>query len=300
MSITIDSALQRTAIMQGALHALKKRLTALSVFSTAFRDVPLEGDNKMAVPYYPLDTTTSTDWNAANGYVFSDDGTVSAKEITINKRKYQPMGATSSEIARNPQLDLEQIGMMKGNKLVNDVFADILSDITAANFGAAGFTGAASGFDFAAVNETLGAACDTAEWPDEDRAIVCKSAYYRNVVGDLKDASGYMSDSPVKRGVLEDVAGFDLHKLQSLPANGENLVGFACHKSAKLVGFAPITPADNGSIVDYDLLADDETGIVIEYREWFDPDTDTLKRVLECNYGYDQGVTEALIRIISA
>jgi hypothetical protein len=298
MSVTIDSALQRTAIMQGALTALKKRFVALTVFSTAFRSVPLEGSGKMAVPYFPLETDASTDFVPANGYEFGDDYAQGAKEVTINKRKYQPLSITSAEAARQPQLDLERIGMMKGHKLADDVLADVLSLVTAARYGAAAFTGASTAFDFAAVNGTIGEACDLAEWPDSLRSIVVKSAYYRNLTTDLKDASVYMSDSPVKRGVLEDVAGFDLHKTNSIPANGENLVGFACLPSAALVGFSPVTP--KGDTVEYEVLADPDLGIAVEYRKWFDPDLDTEKQVLECNYGYAEGETAALKRIISA
>ena len=175
---------------------------------------------------------------------------------------------------------------------------DILSPVTAANFGAPVFTGPSGNFDFAAVNEEVGVACDEANWPDTQRGIATKSAYYRNVVTDLSDASRYSSDNPVKRGMLEDVAGFDLAKNNSIPDNGENLVGFACFPSALLVAFAPIPPAKEGS-VDYDTSVDEETGLVIEFREWFDEDDDILKTVLEVNYGYAVGEAEALKRIVS-
>jgi hypothetical protein len=300
MSVTINSALQRAVIMEGALQAFKKRLLALNVFSTSFQRVALEGTDKMEVPYYPLETSTSVDWNGTNGYVFGDAYTVGVKEVTINKRKYQPLSASSSSIARQPQMNLAAIGEQKGNKLANDVFADILSDITAANFGAAVFTGAATAFDFVALNETIGTACDVAEWPDELRAVVLKSAYYRNLVTELKDASSYASDNPVKRGVLEDVAGFDLHKTNNIPANAQNLVGFVAHKSAKLIGFSPIMPADGGSTVEYQIIADEETGIALEYRKWFDPQLDQLNEVIECNYGYAPGEAAGLKRIVSA
>jgi len=286
--------------MQGALHAFKKRLTALTVFSTSFGNVPLEGTDKVAVPYYPLETSASTDWNAGNGYVFSDDYTVGVKEVTVNKRKYQPLSITSSVISRQPQLSLEDIGRAKGDKLANDVFADILSVVTAANYGTAAFIGASGAFDFVALNETIGTICDAAEWPDDGRSMVLKSAYYRNLVTELKDASSYASDNPVKRGVLEDVAGFDLHKTNSIPGNAQLLVGFAAHKSAMAIAFAPITPADEGRVVEYDILADAETGIAIEYRKWFDPSSDTLKEVLECNYGFAVGEGAAIKRITSA
>ena len=47
-------------------------------------------------------------------------------------------------------------------------------------------------------------------------------------------------------------------------------------------------------------MTDPETGISIEYRKWFDADLDTMKSVMEVNYGYAVGEAAALKRIVSA
>jgi hypothetical protein len=287
--------------MAGALEALRLQLLPLRAFSIAFNDVQLEGTNKLVVPYFPLEAAASTNFNQANGYVFGDTYSQGEREVTIDKRKYQPLSIASSTFARQPNLDAEAIGKQKGIKLAEDVMTDILSAITIANFGAAVFTGAASTLDFAAVNETIGGACDVANWPNLGRALILKSAYYRNIVTDLGDVSKYGSDDPVKRGVLQNVAGFeDIYNNQSIPANAENLVGFACMPSAMLVGFSPIAPKDGGRIIEYETMSDEDTGLTVEYRRWFDADMDLEKTVLEVNYGYAKGEEAALKRIQSA
>lgn len=287
--------------MSGALEAMATQLLPLQAFSIAYNDVQLEGTDKLEVPYFPLETSTSTDFNQTNGYVFGDSYTQGAKEVTINKRKYQPLSIPSSTFARQPNLDPERVGKMKGLKLAADVMADILSVVTFANYGVAPYIAAASGFAFEQVNETLGGAADAANWPTVLRSLVLKSAYYRNVVTDLGDVSKYGSDDPVKRGVLQGVAGFDdIYNNQSIPANAQNLVGFACMPSAVLVGFSPIPPKDAGRIVEYDTMSDPDTGLTVEYRRWFDADKDIEKSVIECNYGYAVGEAAALLRIQSA
>ena len=301
MSVTVPTTLQRQVIMSSALVALRTELLPLGVFSTVFDGVTLEGSDKISVPYYPLESSASTDFVQGDGYVFGDTYTQAAREVTINKRKYQPLSIPSSSLSRQPGLGLEEVGRQKGLKLAADAYADILSVVTAANYGAAVFTGAAAAFDFAQVNETVGGACDVAGWPTSGRGLVLKSGYYRNLVTDLIDASLYASDDPVKRGMLQGVAGFnETYNSQTIPANAENLVGFAAAKSALIVAFSPIQPADEGRIVAYDVMTDPETGISIEYRKWFDADLDTMKSVVEVNYGYAVGEAAALKRIVSA
>lgn len=287
--------------MAGALEALRIQLLSLEVFSIAYNDVQLEGTDKLEVPYFPLEAAASTDFNPANGYVFGDNYNQGAKEVTVNKRKYQPLSIPSSTFARQPNLDPERVGRQKGAKLAGDVMADILSVVTAANFGAAGSTGAATAFDFAEVNETLGGACDAANWPSIMRGLVLKSAYFRNLVTDLGDTSKYGSSDPIMRGVLQGVAGFEsIYNNQTIPSNAESLVGFACMPSAVIVGFSPIAPKDGGRIIEYDTMSDPDSGLTIEFRRWFDADLDIEKTVLECNYGYAVGEEAALKRIVSA
>ncbi len=300
MPITVNPALQRDVIMESALTALRQSLLSLDAFSTAYRDVNLEGTRKMLVPYFPLETSASKDFTYANGYEFGDTYEGEVRELTINKRKYQPLSLTSEDYSRNPQLNPEKIGKLKGIKLAEDVYADIFSIVTAANFGAAVFTGAAAGFDFAALNEEIGTACDESGWPNMMRSVILKSAYYRNLVTDLADASVYGSADPVKRGMLEGVAGFDVWNNSTIPGNGQNLVGIATMPSGILVGFSPIPPKDDKNVVEYETMSDPETGLTLEWRTWFDPDFDTEKTVIECNYGYAVGEADALKRIVSA
>lgn len=298
MAVTVATDLQRDVIMGSALTAMKTRLLSLRAFAHTFESVPLEGTDKVVVPFYPLETSASKNFNGT--YDFGDSYETETRDVTINRRKYQPISLTSKTASRQPAVNLEQVGEQKGYKLASDVMQDILSVITAANYGGAILTDVAANFDFAALNETVGLGLDNADWPKEGRSAVVKPAYYRNLVGELTDASAYGSNDPVRRGMLQDVAGFDLFDNNSIPANGESLTGFVTLQSAVLVGFAPITPIDPKNIVDYYTMTDEETKLTLEWRTWFDPFKDTLHTVIECNYGYEVGQEEALKRIVSA
>lgn len=144
MANNIASGLKRAVILKSAMEAFKHRLVSLGLFSTVFRDVPLEGSNDIEVPYYPLETAASKDYDGS--YKF-DEGDLESRKVTVNRRKYQSLTYTSEEKARQPYFDPEQLGRLKGAKLAEDVLCDILSCVTSKNFGAAAVTANADEFD---------------------------------------------------------------------------------------------------------------------------------------------------------
>lgn len=88
MANNIASGLKRAVILKSAMEAFKHRLVSLGLFSTVFRDVPLEGTNDIEVPYYPLETAASKDYDGS--YKF-DEGDLESRKVTVNRRKYQSL-----------------------------------------------------------------------------------------------------------------------------------------------------------------------------------------------------------------
>lgn len=299
---TLDSALKRNVVLQEVIRAFAIKLRPLSAFSTVYSNVPLEGTDIISVPYFALHGTASTDWNAANGYVMADSAQ-SAKSITVNKRKYQPIRFDSSEMARWPALNIGQIAVMKAEKLAVDVFSDVLSVVTLLNYGAAAFTGAANTFDTADIAD-LKAVADKAYWPTTGRGLLIKSDYDVNVLKDtaIKASYAFGSSEPITAGTIPRVFGFDYLVTESIPANGENLVGMITVPSAILVATSPIMPNSEvrQQLSAYQVVTDPSLGVSFEYRRWGNADMDQRREVIECNYGYAVGEVAALERMVSA
>jgi len=296
---TISSELQITQILDGALRALKQSLLPLSAFTTVYRAVPLLGTDKVAVPFHALETAASADFNGT--YSMANSAT-SVREVTVNKRKYQSMGFTSSELARQPQLNLTEIGMKKGHKLAEDVLKDVLSVVTAANFGSAVHTGLAANFDVKDVID-IRQACDEAYWPQANRSLILDAAYDANLLkdGNVTKALEFGGSEAIREGRIPQLVGFNYIKTTLIPGNSQNLKGFAVTDNAILVAFSPIRPAASlANVVNYQTMTDDVTGLTVEYRSWADPDTDSTRDVIEVNYGYAKGDEAALKRIVSA
>lgn len=301
---TLDSELQRTVILTVLLRAFAVRLLPLRAFCTTFSNVPLEGTDKVAVPYFALQTVASTAWNATNGYV-TQDTAQSMREVTVNKRQYQAMAFTSQELRRQPYQNWEQLALMNAEKLGVDVNADVLSLVTAANYGASVKAVAAAAFSGDDVADLYVTATDL-NWPDTGRSLVLGSAYKGALLKDpgFKYSLNYGDNDPVRKAAIKSAYGFeDIYTVPTanLPANGENLKGFISHLSAALVATAPImpTPEVRALMTQYDMVVDPVNSIALEYRRMGDAPKDKTIEVVECNYGYAKGRGEALGRITS-
>lgn len=307
---TIDAELNLNAFLDAAITAFKRAIMPLTMFASTFRNVQLRGTDKAEVTYYPLDTAAAKDFDTTDGYVFDEDTNTAHREIVIDKRKYKSLGITGRDFARIPLLNAEKLGALKGEKLAFDIIKDILSLVTAANFGAAIFTGAASGFDSddiidirTAINGLTDGG-DPAPWPETGRGLMVNPTYDGALLKDnaFKAAYSIGTDQVIRTGLLPNIFGFEYAQSAAIPANGENLVGFAAYMSAILVAFSPIEPPPSVAklLVDYRIVTDPDTGISFEYRQWGDPDHDMDKRVIECNYGRNKGEAKAIKRFVSA
>lgn len=305
--MAIASQLNIAEILDSALTAFLRAPVPLRGFSiTANKEQrDLQRGDTMRVPYYPLVTDASEDFSSA--YDFTNGvPVVSYKEVTVNKRKYQPIVTTSTELSRY-NYDPREIGKLKGNKLAIDMNADILSVVTAANFGAAVFTGAASTFDSDDVADIRNA-CKAANWPTDQPWILALDIDYHTALekdADIKPAYSYGSTDPIREAMFGRLSGFDVMESNEIPGNSQNLVGFAATQSAILIGNAPIAPGGGrdeiaNRTVEYQVARDEATGIALEYRKWFDADADQVREVIEVNYGYALGEAAALKRLVSA
>lgn len=297
----IPAGLNLDVILDSALEEFHQVILPVTAFCHVFRDVVLKGTNKVVVPYYPLQTTASRDFNGT--YLF--DGTnTELRDVTVDRRKYQSLAMTSAELARYPALNAEQLGRLKGRKLAEDVIADIFSVVTEANYGDPIFTGAASTFDLDDVADVR-TALNAANWPKIGRTLILDTDYDGRLVKDdpllFANQSGD-GGAQMRSGRVRSIMGFENYfDTNMIPENGEDLIGMAVFMSAILVAFSPIEPAPDvrKNMSDYRAVTE-EDGLTIEYRSWGDPDSDTAKKVIECNYGFEKGDENALKRFTRA
>ncbi len=301
MAITIANALKRDHLLNTAMRAFKKRLLPLRAFSTAFQDVPLEGTNKIQVPYLPLASGASVEFNPANGYVMTHNQAVQAKEVTVNKRPYRTVSFTSEQFTRQPMLKQEELIELEADLLAEHIITDIWSLVTAANFAATTLAAQnPSAFD---LDDALALRefAQKLHWPGSRRSLVLDTAPGMALMKDSRlGFQNTQSTDQVKEGFPSfPVAGFTAYEVPNLPDNtAEKIIGAAIFPSAILIAAAPINPTNEvRAIIDYKRVTDPESGLTFEYRAWAAPDMDMTKEVIECSYGYAKGEDNALLRI---
>jgi ATP-dependent Clp endopeptidase proteolytic subunit ClpP len=300
---TVDATLKLNLILDQAIRAFARRLFPVGIFSTRLNAVPLLGTDKVEVPYFALETAASTDFVAGNGYDTFSNTSTDNREVTIDKRKYQGISWTSSEISRQPYLSIAQHTALKAEKLAYDVWTDVLGVVTVANYGAAVVTQPAAAWNSDTFKSIILAA-DQAQWPQVGRSVVVDATIHAQLLTDdaIKAALNYGGTEGIRKGTIPELFGFDYMSNANIPSNSENLNGFTAFKSAALFAQAPIEPTNEvlSQLSQYEVVVDPEVGVSMEYRLWGDPDMDTSKRVIECNYGYAAGEAAALKRFVSA
>jgi hypothetical protein len=301
---TISTELKRVTILQEMVRAFSLQVMPLSLLSTVFKDVPLEGTDKIEVPYLPIRTDASTDFVAANGYQFSGTTEMAVREIPVDKRKYQPMDFDSATFRRQPYFKALELGLRNVERLGYDVIQDVLSIVTAANYGAAIKTEPAASLDADDIID-IGGAVGAADvnWPETGRGLIVNNDVNTALMKDpaYKLALNFGGTEILRQGKMPDIGGFRYAKLASLPANAENLIAMAIYASAILVAMCPVAPAPGvrSQLLAYDVVTDPLTGIAFNFRYYGDAQMDKDYQVVEVAYGYAKGEAAACKRICS-
>jgi hypothetical protein len=297
-ALSAASSLKLDKVLEFTLKAFKARLVALRAFSHVFQAGEISLDSTIRVPYVPLEGMASQDWDPVLGYG-DGDFNIEQKPVQVNRRKYQVLSFTSDQLRGLPLDALNEAMLQKTDKLASDVSADVLSLVTAARFGAAVHSGAATAFDSDDITD-IATACTNALWPAVGRSLILDTTFTGNLRKDdsIKSVMNSGSDATLREGIIGRVSGFDVGEQPGFPANGENLKGIATLKYGILVASAPIAPSDEvrAQLSDYRVVTD-ESGLTLTYRAWGNADFDLAKRLVEFSYGAAEGDTNQIKRV---
>ena len=294
-SITgINDDIVANSVLQGYTTAI----APLLAFATDFSDATAAKGDRVSVPRLNSALDAAADKTVGGAYTVQDIDS-DAVEVVLSKHKYVSMGADDIEDANSSALLLELYGVRKGNLLAKTVLQDIWSEITNANFGAASFTGAASTFDEDDVAD-IAEDCDSADWAQDDRYLVLSPSYITALrkSGAIKDTSGYGFNA-IMSGDIPMLHGFKVIMSTAVPANGENLVGFASDGNGIASAFRYLAPQAGHKYSNVQQLTA-EGGATLGLREWYSEDYGNRRIVMEANYGYETGIATGIKRLVSA
>ena len=325
---TMSTPLLRQVILSEIMRAFRREFATLSLFSHNYKDVALQGTDKVEVPYYPLDTTASTEFVQATGYTVTPNAQTNYKEITVggignntassgSGRKYKPLQFSAYEIARQPYLNIAQLIVLAAEQLAIDIRADILgTHVKAANFGNAIWTGASGAFDKSVFTNYLLNAAIKAYWPQAGRNCVLTPDFFTALLGDpgLQRANESGSDESLRQGIISRLLSFNavtydaLLPVANFIRGGDgnvttgpdlNLGGFIAYPSAILIATAPVMPgpATMRLLASYEQVTDEQTGLTFSYQYFGNVLGSNDNEIIECSYGSGLGELAALKRI---
>ncbi len=299
--MALDAGLAIDIVSQAALKAFNATIQALNSFSTDFSADAVKVGEKIKFTWTPAGATV-TDYNPANGYVTEAPSQL-PKELAIDKNKYVGFHYTDDQLATMTLLKLEEIGAQYGAALAEAVLADIWGIILAANY--AQVIPApiiAADFDSDDVLD-IGKQCTVLKWPKANRNMILNPDFYTALAKDpaVKDASKSGGTEAVREGRVPNLGTFaNIFESTVLAENGQNLQGFAVNTEAIGIAFRAVTPDMSAQKVMEHRVYTNESGMTICFKEWYDPNKKTTKRVLEVYYGKCVGNPNGIVRIVDA
>ena len=281
-------------IAQQTLETLSAEMPIVSAFTTDFSSDVADVGESVSTRV----ATAVSAGDATSGYS-ATDVTSTAKTITLDKHKHFTAAFTDLEIAKGGMDMLERTFVRPAvHSVVNAMMDDLLALAVSTTYSAevtvvAGSFGADDVADLAGDLTTLNV-------PKADRALVIKPAYYANLAQDNAIQASYAYGGPgsIRDNAVPKVHGFNVYEYSDIPANSENLEGFACGPEALIIaGRQPALPENWAGAVES--VQDPDTGVTLQLRNWYEGKDGAQYITATLIYGVAAG-TVSMKRIVSA
>lgn len=284
-------------VAQSALQPFMNQLLPVRAFSTNFSPEPAEKLDTIRVPLVGAPSQSS---DFEGDYIANVDSTITVVPVVLNRHKFKTVHVTAKEAAVTALPVLETLVQSAAKQLAEDVLLDVMSIITAENFGDPAVSAlAASAFNYLKVL-AIRQACGMAKIPPTGRGMVLDSAYYTNLLADDVVAKSFnlnLAAPGVTEATVKRLAGFDIYETNVIPADhAERLIGFAAHPSAVAIAMRYLQPV--AQYADAGAVTDPETGMTFGYLRYTLPNTNRIFITLECLYGFAVGKDDALKRLV--
>ena len=295
---TIHANLVSDIIAEKVIEAFTAELAPLSAFSTDFSPEAEKVGATVDVAI-PANITASTTQNA---YETEDSGELGNCRVPLTGYAKATVGITDAQAANSPSAKLEKFANQQAKAVARKIIVDAWALILNATY-AQKVTKALGAFTSADVR-ALRVLLSKANAPVSDRSCILNPDFYDKVLGDttitVASALAYGGTEGIREGRVPRLLGFDMHESNIVPANGENLVGFACHPSAMAIAIRPLKPQAPNEYLETRVISDEKTGISLGYRRHYSTGKGIHFCTFEAVYGAVAAVPAALARLVTA
>lgn len=291
--------LNTTLIAQKTLTTLLAKFPLLSRISTNFSGMPLLFGQSLKVKLATARSAIA--YSLTNGYVPAD-GTLTDATVTLNQHIHDTYQVNDQEASSTNINLIDRFANLSAYALGRAIMDALWNLVLNANY--ANYSTVASNiFDRDALID-VNKAMDDRYVPDIDRVAILNTAYFAALKKDTIVVSNNTNpaSNTIESGILPDVDGVTVIKTATADDNGENLAGAVMLPEAMaLATTVPSAPPEGlpvgGRVT---LVTDDNSGLSIQVREWYDFALGQHRRTSTLMYGVAVGNPAMLQRILSA
>lgn len=284
-------------VSQNAINPWLKELLPMSCFSTNFSsDIAQQGDT-VRVPLIGAPNASSV---FDGDYTKNSDSTITSIPVTLNKHRFNTVHMSATERASMSTDMLSRLVANATKQLAIDVLSDVLSCVTATNYGEAVATVTGDAFDYDKVI-AIRKACGADNMPLANRSLILNPVLFSALLSDARvaqSANQQITANAIVDAALPRIAGFTTYETNALPENSEKLAGIACDPSGIAVAMRYLEPVAN--YMDSGAVTDPTTGITYGFLEFSDTRANRVNITVECLYGYAVARKAAIKRIVTA
>lgn len=273
------------------IEGLTPALAPLRAFSIDFSDEFKEPGETVNVPLISADAVK--DWDDETNNYGTNEGNTDTRPVKINKRKKTGFAVTPSMMANFRPSSWTGKAELNNRELAGNVLADICTVVTEANYGKdKKLQVALAAFKRAAI-ATLRGQIVKAKLIPAKCVLALNPDYFSGLLGDL-DSQVYGGREAVVNGSIPGLLGFRA----IIEVAQYNEPGFVCHPDAIAVASRKVIVADTTPYKEFGAMVEPETGLTMNRVIYTAGATGKTNFNVECNYGYDVGNADALIRLV--
>lgn len=295
---TISASLNDSIIADAAIEAFVAELASLRAFSTDFSAETAQKGASVQVAI-PANITAGTTQNA---YETEDTSALNVATVPLTSYAKATVGITDLQFANSSSARLEKFARQQAKAVARKIITDAWALIINARY-TQKVTKALASLSVADVR-ALKVLLGKADVPLMDRSLILNVDAFDKIAGDttitLANAMFYGGTEVVREGVIPRLLGFDVIESNIVPANGENLIGFAVHPSAMAIAIRTLLPQAPGEYLESRVITDEKSGIGLGYRRHYSTAKGTHYCTFEAIYGAVAAVPTGLARLVTA
>jgi hypothetical protein len=283
----------QSIFVQEGLNAFVASLTPINAFSRSYSGVTAQKGSAVIVPRVDALTATSFAYatNSNSPYTVGG-GTINTITVNLDTHKYVTVDITDIQAANQGPAVMTNFYRQMGKALGKLVLETLWAGFTTVNFGLGVASASVASIGRAKVNAAR-AAIVGRNVSTDTLGLIVNPTLYQTLLDDsnIVQAMQYGGNEAIRDAKIPKLLGMSVYESNIFPSNSISLVGAVVHPDAMAVAVRALQPQRPEAYSMFQVATDDESGLSMSYREFFQPESGKLFAAMECVFGYSVGLS---------